>query len=190
MKISKMANYQTNFAANPAKNTLRKTIPVKTAAAALLAASAITLAGCATGKAVYAFTLVPGGQNTQSADPVNDKNYRVQKFIEQLMAMGYMDKKTKTGVNHATSNEGEYLVFKVKNPITEGYNYQNLEKTFGMPKGSLVESNGINKGLFGEKDKNIELSCPNKKKLKIFVDYLPTRVKMWLISTEAERKWM
>lgn len=189
MKIHPLTSCtKTSFEARLAKIPSKNTIPLKTTAAALLAATAITITGCTTGKAVYAFTLVPGGQNADNVDPVNDKNYRTQKFIEQLMSMGYIEKKTKKGVNHATSNEGEYLVFKVKNPITEGYNYQNIEKTFGMPKGFLTESNGIKKGLFDDKD--IELSCPNKKNLKIFVDYLPTRVKMWLISTEAERKWM
>lgn len=191
MKISPATNYyNTSFAANPVKLTKNK-IPMKTAAVALLAATGITLAGCSTaGKVVFAYTIVPGEQNTENVNPANDKNVRAQRFIDQLMSMGYIDKKTKTGVNPVTSNEGQYLVFKVKNPITEGYNYQNIERIFGMPKGSLIESNGIKKGIFDDKDKDIALSSPNKRNLKIFVDYLPTRVQNWLTSTEFQRRWL
>lgn len=192
MKILPVTNYQnTSFKANSVRIPYKNAIPMKTTAAALLAASAITLAGCSTaGKVVFAYTMVPGGQNTENVNPANDKNVRTQRFVEQLMSMGYIEKKTKTGVNPVTSNEEQYLNFQVKNPITEGYNYQNIEKMFGMPKGSLIESNRIKKGLFDSNDKDLELSCPNRRSLKIFVDYLPIRVQNWLTSTEFQRRWL
>lgn len=191
MRVVPIINYQNKNPQMDARNFSGKaTIPRKTAAAAFLAA-AISITGCVTRPAVFAVTLVPGAKSLREVNPANDKDIRTQKLIEWLMSANYIDKKTKKGVNPASFNEEEYLSFKVNNPVTENYNYRDLEKIFGMPASSLIESNGIKHGIFdSDKDKSLGLSYPNKQKLKIFIKYLPTKVQNWLTSTEAERQWL
>lgn len=191
MKISSLITYQTGK--NQTNHNIQfsgKINAPKNTAAALLTAAAISLTGCAT-KPVFVHTLVASENGISKVNPANNSNLRIKKLIEFLMSTNDMDKKTILGINPTSYNMEKYLSFKVKNPITEGYDYNQLEKIFGLTKNSLTETNGIRLSQIDKaKGKDLGLCCPTgRQKLKIFTKYLPTEIQQWLENTEFERQW-
>lgn len=120
--------------------------------ASLFTLAALSLVGCATQREVLKLTptLVQEADKltltARGLKPADDPIVKTIACIKNLAAQGkiYMETRYQFDKKAFQFIKKPYaLMLDTTNPITIGYNYNNVEKLFGLPSGSLVKSNGL-----------------------------------------------
>lgn len=199
MRISPIVNYKprnnkTNQNANFAGAGIGTRIGAEKATkVSLLAVALLSIfAGCASAPSRLSAGVKHAITPYVELNPAQQRARRARVAIQWFMSADYISKKPKFDIFASK----EYLLLNPNNPITEGYNYKEIEDLLAMPKGSLTKENGLyldtvdsakgkNVGMYSWKDGNVGGKDPFGR-IKVYVKSLPAEVQLFFMERKLK----